>query len=96
MCLFRKLSICPSHTVLSHLRLPCAGVKVDIPVLTSQDVMDLQQFACKNKMDFVAASFVQVWRGDGQQNRHHWCLWGTSWSLEACQLLPCYLVSCAY
>ncbi|PNW83558.1 hypothetical protein CHLRE_05g234700v5 [Chlamydomonas reinhardtii] len=35
------------------------GVKVDIPVLTEKDIDDLQQFAAKHKMDFVAASFVQ-------------------------------------
>ncbi|GLI64206.1 hypothetical protein VaNZ11_007398 [Volvox africanus] len=35
------------------------GVKVDIPVLTEKDVNDLQTFAAKHKMDFVAASFVQ-------------------------------------
>jgi hypothetical protein len=34
-------------------------VHVDIPVLTPKDVRDLQQFCCANKMDFVAASFVQ-------------------------------------
>ncbi|KAL6747625.1 pyruvate kinase [Haematococcus lacustris] len=36
------------------------GVKVDIPVLTPKDIEDLQQFCCRNKMDFVAASFVQT------------------------------------
>ena len=36
------------------------GVKVDIPVLTDKDVENLQLFCCKNKMDFVAASFLQV------------------------------------
>ena len=36
------------------------GVKVDIPVLTEKDIGDLQQFAAKHQMDFVAASFVQV------------------------------------
>ena len=35
------------------------GVKVDIPVLTTKDIDDLQNFCCKHKMDFVAASFVQ-------------------------------------
>ncbi|GLC61308.1 hypothetical protein PLESTB_001741900 [Pleodorina starrii] len=35
------------------------GVKVEIPVLTEKDVDDLQNFAAKHKMDFVAASFVQ-------------------------------------
>jgi pyruvate kinase len=35
------------------------GVKVDIPVLTSKDIDDLQNFCCKHEMDFVAASFVQ-------------------------------------
>jgi pyruvate kinase len=36
------------------------GVKVDIPVLTKKDVDDVQNFCCKNKMDFIAASFVQT------------------------------------
>ena len=36
------------------------GVKVDIPVLTPKDVDDVQNFCCKNKMDFVAVSFVQT------------------------------------
>ena len=36
------------------------GVKVDIPVLTEKDIMDIKDFAAKNKMDFVAASFVQT------------------------------------
>ena len=35
------------------------GVKVDLPVLTDRDIDDLQSFACKHDMDFVAASFVQ-------------------------------------
>ncbi len=36
-----------------------SGAQVDIPVLTEKDIDDLQNFCCKNKMDFVAASFVQ-------------------------------------
>jgi pyruvate kinase len=36
---------------------------VDLPVLGEQDIRDVQQFACRHGMDFVAASFVQV-RGD--------------------------------
>jgi pyruvate kinase len=35
------------------------GVKVDLPVLTDKDIRDLQEFACKHNMDYVAASFVQ-------------------------------------
>ena len=35
------------------------GVKVDLPVLMDKDIDDLQNFACKHKMDYVAASFVQ-------------------------------------
>ena len=35
------------------------GVKVDLPVLTDKDVLDLKEFGCKHKVDFVAASFVQ-------------------------------------
>ena len=39
------------------------GVKVDLPVLTEKDVKDLQEFAAKHAVDFVAASFVQASRG---------------------------------
>ncbi|WIA36024.1 hypothetical protein OEZ86_007385 [Tetradesmus obliquus] len=35
------------------------GVLVDLPVLGPKDVDDVQGFAAKNGMDFVAASFVQ-------------------------------------
>jgi pyruvate kinase len=35
------------------------GAKIDLPVLTDKDVNDLKEFACKHKVDFVAASFVQ-------------------------------------
>jgi pyruvate kinase len=36
------------------------GVHVDLPVLGEQDIKDVQEFACRNKMDFIAASFVQT------------------------------------
>lgn len=36
-----------------------AGVKVDLPVLTEKDIHDLKDFACRHKVDYVAASFVQ-------------------------------------
>lgn len=32
---------------------------MDLPVLGPKDVEDVQQFAAKHKMDFIAASFVQ-------------------------------------
>ena len=35
------------------------GVVVDLPTLTEKDVQDLQGFAVKNKVDFIAASFVR-------------------------------------
>jgi pyruvate kinase len=35
------------------------GVVVDLPTLTDKDVEDLQGFALKNKVDFIAASFVR-------------------------------------
>jgi pyruvate kinase len=35
------------------------GVLVDLPVLGPKDVEDVQGFAAKHGMDFVAASFVQ-------------------------------------
>lgn len=35
------------------------NTKVDLPILTKKDIIDLQKFACKYNMDFVAASFVQ-------------------------------------
>ena len=36
------------------------GVKVELDVLQPKDINDVQNFCCKNKMDFVAASFVQT------------------------------------
>ena len=36
-----------------------AGVKLRLPVLADSDVRDVQEFAVKNRMDFVAISFVQ-------------------------------------
>jgi pyruvate kinase len=35
------------------------GVHVELPVLGAKDIDDVRNFAAKNKMDFVAASFVQ-------------------------------------
>jgi len=32
------------------------GVKVDIPVLTAKDVDDVQNFCCKNRMDFIVGT----------------------------------------
>ena len=32
---------------------------MDLPVLTDKDIFDLKEFACKHKVDYVAASFVQ-------------------------------------
>jgi pyruvate kinase len=49
------------HRVLGqrkNMNLP--GVKVDLPVLTAKDIDDVQNFCCKNKMDFISASFVQT------------------------------------
>ncbi len=33
---------------------------MDLPVLSPKDIDDVQNFAVKNDMDFIAASFVQV------------------------------------
>lgn len=35
------------------------GVVVDLPTLTDKDVEDLKGFAIKNRVDFIAASFVR-------------------------------------
>ena len=40
-----------------NMNLP--GVVVDLPVLQEKDTRDLEEFACKQPVDFVAASFVQ-------------------------------------
>lgn len=40
-----------------NMNLP--GVKVELPVLQDKDINDLQNFAVPNKVDFIAASFVQ-------------------------------------
>ena len=41
-----------------NMNLP--GVKVDLPVLQEKDTKDLVEFACPQKVDYVAASFVQT------------------------------------
>eukprot|EP00966_Prymnesium_polylepis_P319489 7375946-Prymnesium_polylepis.1 len=35
------------------------GVKVDLPVLTDKNIHDVKEFCAKNKMDYIAVSFVQ-------------------------------------
>jgi hypothetical protein len=56
------LSVCMNISLLPPPTIICfvaAGVLVDLPVLGPKDVEDVQQFAAKHKMDFIAASFVQ-------------------------------------
>eukprot|EP00775_Hariotina_reticulata_P004018 gene4018-4268_t len=56
----RLLGVCMNSKSLGQRKncnLP--GVLVDLPVLGPKDVEDVQQFAAKHKMDFIAASFVQ-------------------------------------
>lgn len=48
-----------SHKLGERKNCNLPGVRVRLPVLGAKDVEDVQQFACKNGMDFVAASFVQ-------------------------------------
>ncbi|GIL77051.1 hypothetical protein Vretimale_3233 [Volvox reticuliferus] len=48
-----------SKTLGQRKNVNLPGVHVDIPVLTPKDIEDLQKFCCGNRMDFVAASFVQ-------------------------------------
>lgn len=40
-----------------NMNLP--GVVVDLPTLTEKDVSDIQEWGCKNQVDFIAASFVR-------------------------------------
>ena len=40
-----------------NMNLP--NVKVDLPVLQAKDIDDLQNFAVPQKVDYIAASFVQ-------------------------------------
>jgi len=40
-----------------NMNLP--GVKVDLPTFTEKDRNDIINWACKYKVDFIAASFVQ-------------------------------------
>ena len=35
-------------------------MKVDLPVLSEKDINDVQNFCAKNKMDYIAVSFVQT------------------------------------
>ncbi|GLC60287.1 hypothetical protein PLESTB_001594600 [Pleodorina starrii] len=48
-----------SHKLGQRKNCNLPGVHVDLPVLSPKDIDDVQNFAVKNKMDFVAASFVQ-------------------------------------
>jgi hypothetical protein len=58
------LNTCLQHPLVVYIQQPIAlvhpGAKVDLPVLMQKDIDDLQQFAAKHEMDFVAASFVQT------------------------------------
>eukprot|EP00798_Chlamydomonas_sp_ICE-L_P001363 gene1363-32726_t len=49
-----------SHKLGERKNCNLPGVKIQLPVLTAKDVQDVEQFACKNRMDFIAASFVQT------------------------------------
>jgi len=40
-----------------NMNLP--GVIVDLPTLTEKDITDIADWGCKNKVDFIAASFVR-------------------------------------
>ena len=40
-----------------NMNLP--GVVVDLPTLTEKDIDDIKNWGCKNKVDFIAASFVR-------------------------------------
>mmetsp|Transcript_22706 Transcript_22706/g.25837 ORF Transcript_22706/g.25837 Transcript_22706/m.25837 type:complete len:512 (+) Transcript_22706:50-1585(+) len=40
-----------------NMNLP--GVIVDLPTLTEKDISDITEWGCKNKVDFIAASFVR-------------------------------------
>jgi len=40
-----------------NMNLP--GVVVDLPTLTEKDISDIAEWGCKNKVDFIAASFVR-------------------------------------
>ena len=54
------LQVINSHTLGQRKNCNLPGVHVDLPVLAPNDILDVQKFACKNSMDFIAASFVQV------------------------------------
>jgi pyruvate kinase len=59
--------VCVNSTKLGERKngnLP--GLTVDLPVLMDKDIDDLQNFACKNQVDYVAISFVQS--GDDVQH----------------------------
>lgn len=46
-----------SHTVVSHKRINLPGANYSIPFLSQKDIKDLK-FGIENKVDYVAASFV--------------------------------------
>eukprot|EP00198_Chlamydomonas_reinhardtii_P006402 XP_001695738.1 pyruvate kinase [Chlamydomonas reinhardtii] len=52
-------SVINSHKLGQRKNCNLPGVHVDLPVLSPKDIDDVQNFAVKNQMDFIAASFVQ-------------------------------------
>ncbi len=54
------MQVINSHKLGQRKNCNLPGVHVDLPVLAPNDINDVQNFACKNNMDFIAASFVQV------------------------------------
>ena len=51
--------LCNSNELGERKNVNLPGVHVDLPVLTDKDVSDVQDFACKNEMNYIFASFVQ-------------------------------------
>eukprot|EP00195_Chlamydomonas_chlamydogama_P007138 CAMPEP_0202895824 /NCGR_PEP_ID=MMETSP1392-20130828/4951_1 /ASSEMBLY_ACC=CAM_ASM_000868 /TAXON_ID=225041 /ORGANISM="Chlamydomonas chlamydogama, Strain SAG 11-48b" /LENGTH=1605 /DNA_ID=CAMNT_0049580967 /DNA_START=110 /DNA_END=4924 /DNA_ORIENTATION=+ len=55
-----RAEVVNSHKLGQRKNCNLPGVHVDLPVLAPKDVEDVQLFACKNQLDFIAASFVQT------------------------------------
>lgn len=55
-----KGTVLVSHKLGQRKNCNLPGVVVDLPVLADKDINDVKNFACKNNMDFIFASFVQT------------------------------------
>lgn len=84
------LRCCNAKSLGQNKNVNLPGVHVDLPVLTDKDIDDLVNFAVRNKMHFVAASFVQ----SGNDVRWVWVLWAVASVPAISRLCDLYITCC--